>query len=91
MKKTTKQEKIDRLIQLKDDCEHMSSQIEKITENGVDILISSQNYGFTGSRVWVDDEDVVKEMREATREVVTSILKRELRSCRAKMGAIKVI
>ena len=90
MKKTTKQEKIDRLIQLKDDCEHMSSQIKQMAEKGVDILISSQNY-LSSNYVWVNDEDVVKEMREATREVVTSILKRELRSCRAKMGAIKVI
>lgn len=89
MKKTTKQEKIDKLIYLRDHCERVESQIKRISEYGIEIYNNSQAFG-RRNRVWIDNEDVVKEMEDATTQVVMDILKRELRSCRAKMGRIKI-
>jgi len=89
MKKTTKQEKIDKLIHLRDHCERVENQIKKISEYGIDIYTTSLAFG-SRNRVWIDNEDVVKEIEYATTQVVMGILKRELRSCRAKMGRIKI-
>lgn len=89
MKKTTKQEKIDKLIYLRDHCERVENQIKKISEYGIDIYTTSPAFG-SRNRVWIDNEDVVKEIEDATTQVVMGILKRELRSCRAKMGRIKI-
>lgn len=85
MKKTTKQEKIDKLIHLRDHCERVESQIKKISEYGIQLYTFGR-----GNRVWIDNEDVVKEIEGATTQVVMDILKRELRSGRAKMGKIKI-
>lgn len=88
MKKTTKQEKIEKLIHLKDHCERVESQIKKISEYGIEIHIDSP-FGRM-NRVWIDNEDVVKEIEDAATQVIKNILKRELRSGRAKMGKINI-
>ena len=89
MKKTTKQKKIDKLIHLRDHCERVENQIKRISEYGIEIYNNSHALG-RRNRVWIDNEDVVKEIEDTTRQVVMDILKRELRSGRAKMGRIKI-
>ena len=85
----TKEQKIERLLHLRDYRDEISRQIKKISERSIDIYTNTNRF-FTGERVWIDDEDVVKEMKDATAEVITGILKKELRSVRAKIGNIKI-
>ena len=87
--KKTKEQKIETLIDLRDYRDSISCQIKKISERGVDIYTNTNRF-FAGDRVWIDDEDVVKEMEDTTTELIIGILKKELRSVRAKIGKIKI-
>lgn len=80
---------MERLINLRDYRDEISCQIKKISERGIDIYTNALGY-FRGDRVWIDDEDIVKEMEDTTADVITGILKKELRSVRAKIGNIKI-
>jgi hypothetical protein len=87
--KITKEQKIEALIDLRDYRDSISRQIKKISEQGIYIYTNATRY-FKGDMVWIDDEDVVKEMKDTTKELIIGILKKELRSVRAKIGKIKI-
>jgi len=59
--KNPKEQKLERLIILRDYRDEISCQIKKISERGIDIYTNTNRF-FAGDRVWIDDEDVVKEM-----------------------------
>jgi hypothetical protein len=92
MKKTkeqTKEQKIESLIDLRDYRDSISRQIIKIQHRGIHLYTTTPAY-LGEKRVWVDNEDLVKEMEDASVGVIIGILKKELRSVRAKIGKIKI-
>jgi hypothetical protein len=92
MKKTkeqTKEQKIESLIDLRDYRDSISRQIKRISECGIHLYTTTPAY-LGEKRVWVDNEDLVKEMEDASVGVIIGILKKELRSVRAKIGKIKI-